>query len=52
MFTPIRNINIQNKEYEVGKNYETIPETFDCWFRKVEAKKKSKGTANKSKPEQ
>jgi hypothetical protein len=47
MYTPIRNISIQNKDYVAGENYETIPETFDCWFRKVEAKKKSKGTSKK-----
>ena len=47
MFTPIREISIQNKVYEMGKNYDSIPETFECWFREVEAKKKSKGVAKK-----
>ncbi len=47
MFTPIREISIQNKVYKMGENYKEIPETFECWFRKVEAKKKSKGEAKK-----
>ena len=47
MFTPIREISIQNKVYEMGKTYEKIPETFECWFRVVEAKKKSKGAVKK-----
>jgi len=39
MYTPIRNISIQNKEFELGENYDKIPDGFECWFRKVEAKK-------------
>lgn len=47
MYTPIREISIQNKVYELGKEYKEVPDTFECWFRKVEPKKKSKGTSKK-----
>ena len=47
MYTPIRKITISNIDFEIGKNYEKIPEGFDCWFREVEAKKKSTGTKKK-----
>lgn len=47
MYTPIRKITITNIDFEIGKNYDKIPEGHECWFREVEAKKKSKGAVKK-----
>lgn len=47
MYTPIRKITITNIDFEVDKTYDKIPDGFECWFRKVEVKKKSKGASKK-----